>query len=227
MRSILNRTKSSLAELLLRRVLEIHSWSYSWAGRLAVKVGGGIHPKHGILEYEKWFADRIGSDWTVVDIGSNSGTMARAMADKASFVYGIELDKGLVERAQRMGGKNIEYYCSDATRFDYSPLRPVDCITLSNVLEHIENRVELLRILVSAVKWRNPAEKRFLVRVPMIDRDWISVYKKKVGVEYRLDRTHFIEYTRAGLENELGSAGLRILDHQVAFGESYVVAVAA
>ena len=35
-------------------------------------------------------------------------------------------------------------------------------------------------------------QPKFLIRVPMIDREWISVYKKQLGLEW--DNTRFIEY---------------------------------
>ncbi len=36
---------------------------------------------------------------------------------------------------------------------------------------------------------------KLLIRVPVIDRDWIVVIKKELGLEYRLENTHFTEYT--------------------------------
>jgi len=67
---------------------------------------------------------------------------------------------------------------------------------LSNILEHIENRVKFLN------KIKNLAPK-ILIRVPMINRDWITLYKKELGVEWRLDKTHYIEYTLESFEKEL------------------------
>jgi len=37
----------------------------------------------------------------------------------------------------------------------------------------------------------------------MINRDWITLYKKELGVEWRLDKTHYIEYTLESFEKEL------------------------
>jgi hypothetical protein len=96
-------------------------------------------------------------------------------------------------------------------------------VTLSNVLEHIENRVDFLRRIVSVVVWSNPASKKFLIRVPALDRDWLSVFKKEVGVEYRLDRTHAVEHTQQQLVEELAEAGLHIESTETRFGEYYLV----
>ncbi len=186
MHSILANTKRMLASKALKSVLRVHSWSYDIAGRLALRAEGGIHPKHGIIAYEEWFLEQIKPDWVIVDIGSNTGIMGRKMASKAAFVYGIDIVQSLVEAAtQNTTESNIKFFCADATQFDYSVLNPFDCITLSNVLEHIQNRVPFLLDLKNKAKWRDPNHKRFLIRVPLIERDWISVYKKNVGVDYR------------------------------------------
>ena len=43
----------------------------------------------------------------------------------------------------------------------------------------------------------------------IVDRDWIALYKKEIGVEYRLDKTHYIEYTLDTFQAELKKAGLK------------------
>ena len=53
----------------------------------------------------------------------------------------------------------------------------------------------------------------------MIEREWITIYKKNLGIEYKLDNTHFIEYTFEQLENELNSSGINILSHKISYGE--------
>lgn len=66
---------------------------------------------------------------------------------------------------------------------------------------------------------------KFLIRVPMLNRCWIEVYKKELGLEYRLDKTHFIEYAFEGFKEELGNAGLHIQDYSIQFGEIWAVAI--
>jgi hypothetical protein len=63
----------------------------------------------------------------------------------------------------------------------------------------------------------------FLIRVPLIDRDWITLYKQELGLEYRLDPTHFTEYTEDQLIEELNSAGLSIRSSRIRYGELYAV----
>lgn len=64
----------------------------------------------------------------------------------------------------------------------------------------------------------------FLIRVPMLDRDWVTLYKKELGLEYRLDVTHFVEYTLNSFAKELEDAGLKMESYRVRYGEIYAVA---
>jgi len=94
---------------------------------------------------------------------------------------------------------------------------------LSNVLEHIEHRVIFLKKIIKQIPWGTKSNKVILIRVPMIDRDWISVYKKQVGVEYRLDKTHYTEYTYSQLKDELSKSNIIITNSHVRFGELYAI----
>ena len=211
-----------VAKILLKPMLQLHTFSYNLAGKYAVIVNDGIHPKHRIMRYKEWFLDNIQENWVVLDIGCNTGMMPEMMSKKAKFVYGIEIEEKLVlDAIQKRQKSNIEFICADATMYDYAKLKPIDCLTLSNVLEHIEHRVEFLKKLKNRVKWND--KKRFLIRVPMIDRDWITIYKKELGLEYRLDGTHFTEYTYEQFEDELNEAGIEIKSYHIRFGEIYAV----
>jgi len=148
--------------------------------------------------------------------------MASILSEKAEYVYGIEVDKDLYNEAKiKIKKDNVKFICFDATIYVYSECRGITVVTLSNVLEHIENRVDFLKKIVKQVSWGGKSTKIILIRVPMIDRDWISVYKKMVGVEYRLDRTHYIEYTYSKLKDELGKSNITIISSHIRFGELY------
>jgi len=182
------------------------------------------HPKHEIIQYKQWFVNHINSNEVVLDVGCNNGSMPEVMSEKAGFVYGIEIEKKHIENAKSVRQRsNIEYICADATTYDYSKCKPIDVVTLSNVLEHIEHRVDFLKKLIDKIVWRSEDNKRLLIRVPMIDREWIVLYKKEVGVEYRLDNTHFIEYTFEKFRDELKEGGVDILSYHIKFGEIYAV----
>lgn len=213
-----------IAPVALRRVMKLHNALYDLSGSLAIVVNGGKHPKHRLLCYQEWFRDHVDPGWVVIDIGSNTGSMAALLAQKASHVYGIEIVPGLAELARRNHiASNLEFLTGDATVFDYSNCQPIDCVTLSNVLEHIQERTAFVSMLRQRLPWRNPEQCNFLIRVPTIERDWLAAYKKELGVEYRLDRTHKIEHTRDAFLEELADAGLQVVSFDVRFGELYAV----
>ncbi|MCD4832066.1 MAG: class I SAM-dependent methyltransferase [Anaerohalosphaeraceae bacterium] len=213
-----------LAGLFIKPLARLHSATYRWVSRYAIVLNDGFHPKHTIIDYALWFTSHIESGQTVLDIGSNHGKLTKALSQRAGFVYGIELSAKLVAQAKaRNSADNIEYICADATEFDYSKIKLLDYIVLSNVLEHIENRVSFLRKIIGQVSRRGPGNLKVLIRVPAVDRDWLVAYKKQLGVEWRLDKTHFTEYTIETLASELAAAGLKILESETHFGEIYVI----
>ncbi len=220
-RIIFNKT---MGKLLLKPILRLHSLCYQWAGKFAIILNDGVHPKHRILRYKEWFRDNIEQGWTVLDVGCNTGMLPFMLAEKAGFVYSIEINKNHISTARSQhSSNNIEYICADATTYNYSHCRPIDCVTLSNVLEHIENRVDFLKSLVHNLKWADENHKRFLIRVPMLDREWIVLYKKELGMKYQLDRTHYIEYTLEDFKKELGQTGILAKQIDIRFGEIYAV----
>ena len=165
--------------------------------------------------------DNVSEGWTILDVGCNTGLLAFLLCKKAAFVYGIEVNKEHVDIAKsHYNADNIEYICADATNYDYSSCRPIDCVTLSNVLEH---RVDFLKRIIRQVNWAREEQKRFLFRAPQIDREWLVPFKKEMGVEYRLDRGHHIEYMLETFTDELSKAGISITKYFIRFGEIYAV----
>ena len=85
---------------------------------------------------------------------------------------------------------------------------------VSNVLEHIERRVDFLRDVQART-----TPHRWLVRVPMFDREWRVPMRKELGMYYFGDPTHYIEYTRETFEDEMREAGFAIREMQINWGE--------
>jgi len=213
-----------LAKILIHSVLKVHNLAYKLSTIFATVLNNNVHPKIDIIKYTQWFYGNIEKNDVVLDIGCNTGTMVDALSCKATYVYGIEIDKSLFNKAKSNVRKyNVEFICADATTYNYNNCKDITVITLSNVLEHIEHRVSFLNKITQQVPWNDKSNKTILIRVPMIDRDWISVYKKQNGFEYRLDKTHYTEYTYLQLEDELNKSNIKIVRHHVVFGELYAV----
>jgi len=167
------------------------------------------------MNYHKFFIDNISENDIVLDVGCGNGYLAYDVAKKAEKVKGIDINKNNIEFAKKHYKRgNLEFIVGDATKCQFNESFGV--IILSNVLEHIENRVEFLK------KLRNVAPK-FLIRVPLITRSWLPVYLKELGYEYRLDKTHYIEYTEEEFFEEMEKAGLEVESYYVKWGELYAV----
>lgn len=206
---------SPLRRPIISFLVYLHNFSYHMISLFASHTG--THPKHAIQQYHQFFVANIAAGDRVLDIGCGHGDVSFDVAQKAQAVTGIDISRENIEIARNKYQRgNVEFIVGDATTHNWP--KEFDVILLSNVLEHIEHRPEFLRRLAIIAP-------KILIRVPMITRDWISVYKKNEGFPYRLDDTHFIEYDEQIFAEEMRQAGLMI-DHQhVSFGELYAVAL--
>jgi len=132
-------------------------------------------------------------------------------------IVGIELNKSNVKFAcEHYQHPNLVFIHGDALK--NIPEEKFDAVILSNVLEHIEYRVEFLKKIVELIH-----PKRLLIRVPQYDRDWRIPLKDELGVDSQLDKTHFIEYTRERFLEELSLANLQPTHMEFRWGEIWSV----
>ena len=195
--------------------MKIHNFSYKIIGRLSIIAEGGIHPKHRLMNYHAFFVNNISSDDAVLDVGCGNGFLTYDIARKARHVTAIDLSPKNIEFAKKFFNReNVNHIIGDATEFEFE--KKYDVVVLSNVLEHIDDRKSFLQ------KIRKLGDK-FLVRVPVVNRDWLTYYKRELGCEYFLDSTHKIEYTMDSLREELAEAGMKIHSASMQFGEIWAV----
>lgn len=217
-RSIIFRFLSFVRQSRLRRpILSLlclaHNSSYHWFSFFS--AGHGPHPKHAITNYHQFFIDAIKPSDQVIDLGCGQGELAFDLAQKARSVTGLDLSaKSIAKASQTYHRPNLQFSVGDITQ----PLtnQHYEVAVLSNVLEHIPHRIELLKVIQTYAD-------TILIRVPMLTRDWITVYKQQNGFEYRLDDTHFIEYSVDTFRAETAAAGLSITAWHIAFGELYAI----
>ena len=204
-----------LLEALLKKYVNLNNKSYYHISRLAVLTNNGIHPKHKIMNYHQFFVDNVDENDTVLDLGCGNGFNTYDVASKAKKVMGIDkVSKNIDYAKNHYQRDNLQFRVGDAMTCNFNGT--INKIILSNVLEHIDDRVGFLRKLHQICD-------TILLRVPMLTRDWLSVFKKESGFEYRLDRTHCIEYSIESLDNELSQAQWKIKDYSVQYGEFWGV----
>ena len=177
----------------------------------------GIHPKHRLTSYHKFFIDRINGGDVILDVGCGQGIVACSIASaiKKSFVIGIDINKQNIIKGKSLIRKkelkNIKLIHGDI--YDQKEIK-VDKILISNVLEHIDNRcdfIEKLKLITGA--------KFFLIRVPLFERDWHLPLRKELGINYYSDIDHKIEHTIDEFRDEIKRSNLFIKEIFTLYGE--------
>ena len=198
----------------LRILLELNNRVYTLTGRLACNYGDGLHPKHRLMKYHDFFVSRLTRGETVIDIGCGNGALAYDMAVRGgAMVTGIELnEESLGEAKKKYVHDRVRYIQGDVLKD--LPSGSFDVAVISNVLEHLPKRVEFLHIVRKKLK-----PKMWLIRVPLYERDWRVPLMDELGIDYRLDSTHYTEYTQETFAEEMKQAGLIIVYKEIRWGE--------
>ena len=181
----------------------------------ALASGKGIHPKHRLTRYHDFFIERTSDADSVLDVGCGYGAVARsvARAHPGAKVVGVDYDKGRLAQARNSDNPaNLSFVESDATKSVPEGVWTV--VILSNVLEHIVDRPGFLSALI-----RTTGAQRFLIRVPLFERDWKLPLRKELGVNYYSDDDHKIEPTRAEFRADVEAAGLQVDELITLWGE--------
>ncbi len=213
-------TRKPLVYITVRLFLWLHSFSYKVISACSIAIEG-THVKKRLTSIYSFFEENIEKKKCILDIGANNGDLTKVLSKLADQVYAVEIDKSQYSILKKnvSNYKNIVAIFGDVTVLDLSNLS-IDTIVMSNVLEHIEFRVDFL----SSLK-RNFPNAQLLIRVPTIERDWVVLYKKFYNMDYLLDDTHFIEFTEKELKSEVSKANWNIVKFERRFDEFYLVAV--
>jgi SAM-dependent methyltransferase len=205
----------------MRELLEIYQDAYVGVDLAAIDYDGGVHAKHRLTHYHDFFVDRVDATERVLDVGCGKGELAYDIAElTGASVVAIDASPWMLEFArERLAHPRVTYVQADANY--YVPPEPVDVAVLSNVLEHIGPRTELLR----ALRERAGAG-RLLIRVPTIDRDWTVPLRRELGLAHFSDPEHQVEYTPELLRAELAQGGWRMGEPKLGWGEIWVEASA-
>ena len=186
----------------------------------ALEYGSGIHPKHRLMNYHQFFIDRLEPGSSVLDVGCGRGAVAAALVHaKNVTVTGIDEVPDVIARARKAFVHERLTFVEGRVPEDL-PGGHFDTVVLSNVLEHVEDRVGLLRILRESV-----SPEQYLIRLPLFDRHWTIPLRAELGIDYFSDSTHFAELTSEGWIKEIEAAGLQVSEYVIHFGEIWLTAV--
>ncbi len=205
----------------LKLLFDLENKLYEQAGRASVAYDNGVHTKHRHINYHQFFIERIKPQSKVLDIGCGNGALTFDIAEHVSevMIVGIDLNSHNIEQARKnFSHQQIQYICGDVLKD--LPQDHFDQIVMSNVLEHLPERVGFLQKLIELYHPQN-----ILIRVPVFERDWRVPLKQELGMDYRLDQTHFVEYKKGEFEQEMQLAGLEIKEKIINWGEIWVECV--
>ena len=121
----------------------------------------------------------------------------------------------MIRKAKKYESKYLRFIENDFLNINTK--KKFNVVILSNVLEHVNQRISFLNNIIKKIK-----PKFFIIRVPAFDRDWRVPLKKELGIEWRLDSTHYIEYTKETLLDELLRSNIDIIDCKSAWGEIWL-----
>ncbi len=180
----------------------------------ALSYGKNIHPKHKLTRYHYFFIERINNGETVMDIGCGYGAVARSIAKskKLSTVYGIDFDSEKIKQARSYDKLDNLFFieCDAEKNLNFK----ADVVVLSNVLEHIISRKDFLKNIRKSTN-----ANKFLIRVPMFERDWQIPLRKELQINYFSDDDHKIEHTIEEFKKEIENCDFEITFMTTIWGE--------
>jgi len=203
-------------EASLRWIFDIHAFVEQCIDRQAIAWGNGVHIKHELMTgIHAFVCGRMPHGSSVLDVGCCIGALTHAISVQVPNVrvVGMDFNASHIRFArERFFRDNLSFIEGDATQ--YRSHQQMDIIVLSSLLEHIVDRVGLLRTLVSMY---HPV--CLLIRVPLFERHFHAPLKRHLNLFPYTDRDHKIEYTEESFLSEMTSAGLVVLSHHVRWGD--------
>jgi methionine biosynthesis protein MetW len=155
--------------------------------------------------------DAIEPGSRVLDLGCSQGLLARPLREKKVGVTGVDLapPEGLAAELE-------EYYQHDLEQpLDLPIGREFDYVVVSDVIEHLRNRTQLLRGARRYLKEGG----RLIISTPNIAlwfyRLSLVVGRFEYGPRGVLDETHVHLFTRATFRREIEKAGFFVLQERV------------
>lgn len=202
----------------VRNLLVAYDDVYRRLDQAAIAYDDGVHVKHRLTGYHDFFVDRVRSGERVLDVGCGKGELAYDLVVRAgATVVGIDSNPHHLAFARsHFVHERLEFRDGDV--LESVPEGHFDAVVLSNVLEHLEPRIDLLRRIVASA-----GPRRVLVRVPVLARDWTVPLRREVGLPYYWEDDHRIEYDVDGFREELREAGLQVTELELVWGEIWAV----
>ncbi len=185
----------------------LHQLHVRRIGKFIVEPGGRYAFKHSPHGSHVQILDLIRGGTRVLDLGCSQGLLAAPLAAKQVRVVGVD-----AEDPSRVSKAMESYYRRNLEEpLELGEGRVFDYVVVSDVIEHLQNRVELLR----SVRRHLKPDGRLLISTPNIAiwfyRLSLLAGRFEYGPRGVLDRTHVHLFTRSTFRREVESAGFRVV----------------
>jgi ubiquinone/menaquinone biosynthesis C-methylase UbiE len=219
-KTITHRANALPPDQALSFLFRLDARLYVLEGTKATEYGGGLHTKHRHTRYHEFSIAWVRSGERVLDVGCGNGAVAYDLVKRSGAeVVGIGRSPNNINQAQdRYQHQKLHFMIGDALK--ELPNERFDLVILSNILEHLRQRPAFLKRIQKMIYSR-----RFLVCVPLFERDWRVPLKQERGVEWQLDPTHEIEYTLESFSKEMEAAQFKVTYQEVRWGEIWAEAM--
>jgi 2-polyprenyl-3-methyl-5-hydroxy-6-metoxy-1,4-benzoquinol methylase len=181
-----------------------------------VKEAGESRPVYSLKQFKYnshyWilnFLSRAKPSSRILDIGAANGYLGDILKRQGHFLVGVEADAELAEKAR---AHYHTLHCADVESFDFPYRKEFDYILLADVLEHLRDPTNLLRLVVPCLKDRG----ELIISIPNVAHLFIRMALMAGRFEYQdrgiLDRTHLRFFTLSSMKRMIDDAACRIVE---------------
>lgn len=189
----------------------LHQIHITRDGRYLIDHGIHYTLKHSHASSHAQIVSAIARGSRVLDLGCSNGLLARPLREKNVRVTGVDAGPG-----ERLSQDLEDYFQRDLDLPLELPYERVfDYVVCADVIEHLQNRAQLLR---GARRYLKP-DGRLIISTPNIAlwfyRLSLLIGRFEYGPRGVLDETHVHLYTGATFRREIEKAGFTVLEQRV------------
>jgi ubiquinone/menaquinone biosynthesis C-methylase UbiE len=152
-----------------------------------------------------------------LDVGCGDGRFLRVMEQMGvprAGLYGLELDKTVVERLHGQGYSGV--YCGRAEDVSSFPEGGIDLVTMFHVIEHVDNPGA---VIGRVQRWLSPGGV-FALETPNLDSLDARMFQRTYWGGYHIPR-HWNLFTPASISRLLTDNGLEVMATVFQTGHSF------